>query len=84
MYKTYIIYSVKMDRYYVGSCENFEKRLNDHNTGRSTYTKNGAPWVLKWTKSFNSRSEAQKEEYRIKAKKSRQYIAFLIGQGQGD
>jgi putative endonuclease len=80
MFKTYIIYSESIDKFYIGSCENLEKRLNDHNTGRSSFTKTGKPWVLKWSKSFDSRGEAQKEEYRIKAKKSRKYIEFLIGE----
>ena len=81
MYKTYVIYSEKLNKFYIGYCENLEKRLNDHNTGRSLFTKTGTPWVLKWTKSFDTRSDAQTEEYRIKAKKSRKYIAFLITQG---
>jgi putative endonuclease len=78
MYHTYIIYSKTLDKFYIGSCENLEKRLNDHNTGRSTFTKTGKPWILIWTKAFSSRSEAQTEEYRIKAKKSRKYIEYLI------
>ena len=80
MYKTYILYSNSINKYYIGSCENLEKRFNDHNTGRSSFTKTGMPWVLKWSKSFEMRSDAQKEEYRIKAKKSRKYIEFLISQ----
>ncbi len=80
MYYTYIIYSDKINKFYIGSCENLENRLNDHNTGRSNFTRTGIPWILKWSNSFENRSKAQKEEYRIKAKKSRKYIEFLISQ----
>jgi len=39
MFITYILYSDKSDRYYVGSTGNLEDRLKRHNTGRSTFTK---------------------------------------------
>ncbi|MCB9314819.1 MAG: GIY-YIG nuclease family protein [Lewinellaceae bacterium] len=71
MYYVYIIYSATTDKYYVGSCQDLNRRLTEHNTGRSTYTKTGAPWDLKWQSTFETRSLAVKEERRIKAKKSR-------------
>ncbi|MCE7926818.1 MAG: GIY-YIG nuclease family protein, partial [Haliscomenobacteraceae bacterium CHB4] len=78
MYYTYILYSESLDRYYIGSCENLEKRLHDHQVGHSNYTKHGKPWVLKWSRPFETRQQAVAEEYRIKAKKSRKYIEYLI------
>ena len=83
MFYTYIIYSEKRDRYYVGHCENLDKRVEDHNNSRSPYTKTGNPWVLKWQKGFKSRTEAMKEEERIKRKKSRKYIEWLIKNNDG-
>ncbi|MCB9314818.1 MAG: GIY-YIG nuclease family protein [Lewinellaceae bacterium] len=61
-----------------GSCQDLNRRLTEHNTGRSTYTKTGAPWDLKWQSTFETRSLAVKEERRIKAKKSRKFIEYLI------
>ncbi|MCB9333095.1 MAG: GIY-YIG nuclease family protein [Lewinellaceae bacterium] len=78
MYYVYIIYSATTDKYYVGSCQDLNRRLTEHNTGRSTYTKTGAPWDLKWQSTFETRSLAVKEERRIKAKKSRKFIEYLI------
>ncbi len=80
MYWTYILYSPLLDKYYVGSCADLEKRLHDHAVGHSVYTKQGKPWMLKWSSTFESRSEAVKEEMRIKSKKSRKYIEWLIAQ----
>ena len=77
----YIIYSDSIDRYYVGQTEDLAKRLNDHQTGHSKYTKTGKPWVLKWSRSFPTRSEAVKEETRIKKQKSRLFIESLIKTG---
>ena len=78
MFYTYIIYSTTIDKYYIGQCEDLEKRLSDHNNSRSTYTKKGKPWALKWSKQSATRSEAIAEERRIKKKKSRKYVEWLI------
>ncbi len=80
MYSTYIIYSESRDRYYVGHCVDVVKRIEDHNNSRSSYTKRGKLWSLKWKREFETRSEAMGEERRIKAKKSRKYIEWLISQ----
>ena len=84
MYYTYIIYSASTDKYYVGSCQDLERRVLDHNIGHSNFTKTGKPWVLKWFKQFDSRSAAVVEEMRIKRKKSRKYIEFLIQSGDSN
>lgn len=77
-YTTYIIYSSKIDRYYIGSCEDIISRLRIHNQGRNKSTKKGVPWELKYTEKYNTRSEAQSREMLIKRKKSRIYIQSLI------
>ena len=78
MYFVYILYSNKLDRYYVGSTGNLEDRLKRHNSGRSTYTKPGIPWNLVYSKEYETRSEAYNEEQFIKSQKSRIYIERLI------
>jgi putative endonuclease len=78
MFYVYIIYSEKLDRYYVGSCDDLNRRISDHNRGRSKYTKPGIPWILKHSESHNTRPEARKREAEIKSKKSRKYIDWLI------
>ncbi|WP_083572177.1 GIY-YIG nuclease family protein [Flavobacterium johnsoniae] len=35
MFYTYIIYSKVLNKYYIGSCQNIEQRLEDHLNGRS-------------------------------------------------
>src|ERR1700722_12318091 len=74
----YILYSVKLDKYYTGSCQDILIRLQQHNTGRNISTKTGIPWVLKYTETFDSRAEAFKREMQIKKKKSRNYIEWTI------
>jgi putative endonuclease len=75
---TYILYSEKTDRYYVGSCQDMEIRLMQHNTGRNISTKAGAPWVLKHCETYPTSQLARKRESEIKRKKSRNFIEQLI------
>jgi putative endonuclease len=78
MYHTYIIFSELLNKYYIGSTEDLKRRLDEHNSGRGAFTKGGSPWRLVWNKEFGSRVEACAEERKIKSKKSRSYIEWLI------
>ncbi|MFD2248276.1 GIY-YIG nuclease family protein [Pontibacter ruber] len=74
----YILYSEKVDRYYVGSCQDITDRLGRHNAGYSKSTKAGAPWQLKHIEEYDTNSKAITRETEIKRKKSRKYIEWLI------
>ena len=64
MFYCYVLLSQKTGRRYVGSCENLTERIRHHNAGDSKATKNGVPWVLLHSESFDTRSgEAQRERY---------------------
>ena len=52
---------------YIGTTNNINKRLEKHNTGKGAkYTRGKVPVKLVYSKIFESRSEACKEEYRLK------------------
>ena len=77
-YFTYILYSKKLDRYYVGHTNNLDRRLFEHNSYQSSSTKIGVPWEVLYCKEFSTNSEANKFELKIKAMKSRKFIENLI------
>ena len=77
-YYIYILYSRKVDRYYVGETENIDNRLNAHLTGISTYTSMADDWKVVYSESFGSRNAAIRREKEIKRKKSRKYIEYLM------
>ena len=79
MFYTYIIYSKTLDKYYVDSCQDIQKRLKDHLNSKSKYTKTAKDWELKYFETYFSRSEAYQREMQIKKMKSRIYIENLIG-----
>lgn len=65
---------------YTGITNNLENRILKHNTGKgSKYTRSRTPVVLKWSLKFNNRSEASKEEYRIKQLSRIEKIEIING-----
>jgi len=80
---TYILYSSKLDKYYIGACIDLERRLKEHNIGHSKFTMTGMPWELKYTEDFDTLPEAKKRENYIKKMKSRKYIESLIERSPG-
>ena len=75
----YILYSQKLNKYYVGACTDIERRLYEHNIGHSKFTSTGLPWILIYTEKYPTLPEAKKRELEIKKMKSRKYIEGLIG-----
>ena len=78
MYFVYILYPEICDRYCMGYASPVLEKSIRHNSGFVTATKNCQPYKLCTAKPFNAETEARKEEYRIKIKKSRKYIEWLI------
>ena len=74
----YIIYSSKIDRYYVGISEHPEQRLISHNEYPKGWTKRGVPWKLVFAKEFADRSEAHYWERLVKRQKKRRVIEQII------
>ncbi|HEY6063538.1 MAG TPA: GIY-YIG nuclease family protein [Chitinophagaceae bacterium] len=79
---TYILYSKKLGKYYIGSCINLERRLYEHNIGHSKFTSLGIPWIIVYTEKNETAGLAQKREKSIKRMKSKKYIEDLISKGR--
>jgi putative endonuclease len=77
----YILQSKKNYRYYIGSTTDWERRLKEHNDGKSPYTRTTRPWTIKYIKEFENLIEARKEERKLKKLKSSKIIEELIRVG---
>jgi len=64
---------------YVGYTENIKKRLKLHNSSKGAKFTRGRKWKIIYKKSYNSKSEAMKNEYLLKKNKNEenQYIHYL-------
>ncbi len=75
----YILYSEKLDKFYIGYSENMEQRIGFHNSEENLkWTKSGAPWQIYLLISCATVSQARKIERYIKQQKSKKYILQLI------
>ncbi|MFH1374710.1 MAG: GIY-YIG nuclease family protein, partial [bacterium] len=67
-YYTYILKSKIAERYYVGSTNDLERRINEHNTRKDHWTYRFQPWEVIHFEEFANRSEAVVKEKRLKSK----------------
>ena len=51
---------------YVGYTNDLKKRLKKHNTSKGAKFTKGRNWILAYSKGYNSKSKAMKEEYILK------------------
>ncbi|OGY98067.1 MAG: hypothetical protein A3A43_03095 [Candidatus Liptonbacteria bacterium RIFCSPLOWO2_01_FULL_56_20] len=78
MYKVYVIKSVRRHNRYVGSTEDVEKRIAEHNAGKCRYTKGRLPWKLIHLESCHSRSEAMQKEKFLKSGQGRKWLDKIL------
>ena len=78
-YYVYILLTQR-DTLYCGYTDNVEKRFREHLSGKGAkYTRANKPIKIVYQKEFSSKSDAQKEEYRIKHKLNKKQKLELIG-----
>ncbi len=74
MFYTYVLRSEKTGRRYVGSTQDIEECLQQHNSGQSLATKHGAPWKLLHREEFPTRADAVRRERFFKTGKGRDFL----------
>jgi putative endonuclease len=78
MYHTYILFSFKKNKYYVGSTSNLQERLLKHNSNHKGFTGGIGDWQVIYQENYQSKSEAAHRELQIKKWKSRKIIESLV------
>ncbi|MAT90465.1 MAG: excinuclease ABC subunit C [Flavobacteriaceae bacterium] len=73
-YVVYILYSEKLNKYYVGQTQNLEERVRKHNQGGAKFTSTGKPWLLIKSITVESRREAIQLERKIKKRGIQRYL----------
>ncbi|NQT96476.1 MAG: GIY-YIG nuclease family protein [Candidatus Marinimicrobia bacterium] len=74
MFWVYVLYSVKIDRLYVGQTQDLKTRLREHREGASFYTKRASDWRLIHFEKFGTCSDAMRREKQLKTYKGREYL----------
>ena len=67
-YFVYLIISRNKQKYlsYVGYTNNLTKRLVKHNASKGAKFTRGRKWILAYSMSYDSKSKAMREEYKLK------------------
>ena len=78
MYYLYILKSIKEGQIYIGSTNNIERRLKEHNRGHTISTRRFIPWRVLYLEKYLTKKEAVRREQQLKKWKSRKRIDTLI------
>ena len=76
----YIIYAIKSEldgRIYVGFTSNFEKRLMEHNNGKTKSTKGFRPWKKLYLEEVSGRTTARVKEKYYKSGIGKEFLKSL-------
>jgi putative endonuclease len=76
----YILYSEKLDKFYVGRTEDLALRLKFHNDPIESrkFTAKGIPWELRSSIPCETKEQSIRLEKLVKQKKSRKFIESLL------
>ena len=80
MFFVYILFPKKLNRFYIGSSDNFLKRIEEHNDIKyeDAFTARGIPWELFFVINCCSGTQAYQIEKHIKNMKSANYIRNFL------
>ena len=77
----YFVYVIKSEidgRIYVGFSENVQKRIKEHNSGKTKSTKGYRPWQLFFTLECESRKEAREKEKYYKSGIGKEKLKIMV------
>lgn len=72
--KVYILTSTLTNKTYVGHTNDLERRLKEHNAGRSTFSSRYVPWSVLHSEDLGTENEAIMKEKYLKSAAGRRWI----------
>jgi putative endonuclease len=81
MYTVYIIYSQRIDKYYIGFSSDIHDRLCKHNRNSKGFSSSGKPWTIVYTEAFENKKDAMAREKQLKKWNNRERLKTLIDSG---
>lgn len=79
MYYVYVLRSLVNGRLYTGSTSDLDRRMQEHNSGQSGYTKFTKPFVLVYKEELTTLLESRRRELFLKTGKGREFLKKILG-----
>lgn len=73
-YYVYVLRSIDFNRNYTGFTSDIEKRLAEHNSGKTKSTKPYRPWEILFYEEYDNKADALKREKYLKSGVGREYV----------
>ena len=74
MFYTYVLKSKSNGNFYTGYTNDLRKRFREHNSGKSTYTKNRGPYGLIYYEACLNEEDARSRELYLKSGRGKRYL----------
>ena len=81
MYSVYVLFSEVLNKRYIGSTRDVNKRIKEHNSGKSKFTKAGIPWKLIYQEHYQTNQDARQRELFLKSGVGRKFIDKIVEEG---
>ena len=78
MYFVYVLKSISHSKTYVGFTNDINRRLKEHNSGKSKFTSKFAPWEIIYKEEYSSQEDAIKREKYLKSATGRRFLKEII------
>ncbi|MPZ23972.1 MAG: GIY-YIG nuclease family protein [Dehalococcoidia bacterium] len=79
----YVLRSTKNGRLYTGSTNDLQRRLEEHNRGKSRYTRSAGPFELVYSEECDNRLAARRRELFLKSGRGREFLKGTLSQPMG-
>ena len=66
MYYVYLLYSLRLDEFYLGYSSDLKKRIWQHQSGKNKSTKQTDDWILAYYEAYLTESLARSRESKLK------------------
>jgi len=74
MWFIYVLKSDMFDKFYIGKIDNLERRLSEHNIGKSKYSRRFMPWSIVYSEKLCTEGDAIKREKYLKSAAGRRWL----------
>ena len=74
----YVLLSIKSGKWYIGCTNNLRKRFNEHNEGKSTYTKGRGPFKIIYFEGCIDKHDGFAREKYLKSGMGRRFLKNRI------